>query len=173
MLNQLWNLAIWRQSAVACLSFFFYHQTCLWCMITHQYAAGGHETIPPLARWKAAPLTSEICRAASDESHMGYHSAESVDVFLASSLQFAGCLSLPHVVIYPLMTTLGSERTVVPLSTLLMSDTSKLALMLSRKDLALVRGVNNRFMFVRRTKTQLSPCASASVEHLKHLVAVS
>lgn len=65
-------------------------------------------------------------------------------------------LDEPHVVIYPLMTTLGSECTVVPLSTSLMSDTSKLALMLFRNHLALVRGVNNRFTFVRRTKTQLS-----------------
>lgn len=50
---------------------------------------GGRETTPPLAGWKAAPLTSEICRAASDESHMGYHSAEGVNVFLPRSLQFA------------------------------------------------------------------------------------
>lgn len=43
--------------------------------------------------------------------------------------------------------------------------------MLFWKDLALARGVNSRFKFIRRTKTQLSPCASVSVEHLRRLLA--
>lgn len=43
--------------------------------------------------------------------------------------------------------------------------------MLFWKDLALARGVNSRFKFIRRTKTQLSPCASVSVKHLRRLLA--
>lgn len=84
---------------------------------------GGHETVPPLAGWKAAPLTSEFAAPLLMNPTW--------DITLLRVSMFSSPAAKPHVVIYPLMTTLGSERTVVPLSTLLMSDTSKLALMLS------------------------------------------
>lgn len=111
---------------------------------------------------KAAPLTGGICCASSNESHMGYHSAER-GCWRIPPLQPSVCrlhLDKLHIIIYPLMTALGSECTVVFLSTLLMSDTSKLALMPSQKLWPLQGGVNNIFTFVRGTKTQLSPCAS-------------
>lgn len=153
MVNQLWNLAIWRQSAAACLSFSSINQTCLWCMITHQWAAG--ET------W-ANPTSGWMEGHAADQWNLSRRFR-----WIPHGISLSwGCrcfppqqpsvcqlpLDKPHVVIYPLMTALGSERTVVLLSTLLMSDTSKLALMLFWKDLALGRIMNNRFTFVRRTK---------------------
>lgn len=108
---------------------------------------------------------------------MGYHSAER-GCRSIPPLQPSVCrlpLDKPHVVIYPLTTALGSERTVVPLSTLLMSDTSKLALMLFPKASALggSGGVNNRFTFALGTKAKLSPSVSVSAERLRRLVTAS
>lgn len=152
--------------------FFFYNQTCLFCMITHQYAAGDMRQSHP---WlDGRPRRWPVKFAALLQMNPTWDITLLRVSMFSSPAAFSLPLPLdkPHVVIYPLMTTVGSERTVVPLSTLLMSDTSKLALMLFRKDLALARGVNNRLTFVRRTKTQPSACASASVEHLRHLVEV-
>ena len=154
--------------------FSFYNQTCLWCVITHQYAVGlggGGNTrqshlwldgrprhwpvkFPHCFRW--IPHGISLCWGC------GRVPPQQPSVWRLP-------LDKPHVVIYPLMTTLGSERTVVPLSALLMTDISMLALMLFRKDLALDRGVNNRSTFVRRTKIQLSPCVWVSVENLRNL----
>lgn len=111
MANHLWNLAIWRQSAAACLSLFSSVIRLVygvWLQIS--MTAGGADH--PTSGWMegCSTLTVETRHAAPDESRVEYHSFERgrLHPHPPHPPRPPVCrshLQEPRGVIYPLMTT--------------------------------------------------------------------